>query len=180
MLWTGFWDSEITLLPKIRLLICNTCQTVQELPLFEGDPKRDDTLNFRVAEHRYPDGNEHFGALATVDEETWNGPARPDIQLKLQETFAPGEAAGLGSEFYAVKSTFSEDALKCWQQHNRTENCEDWRSEKKRLDPDTSPERAYLGLTPLHKTKPRTWLCDFCPVTSLYAQRRNREKGLDK
>ena len=165
---------------KIRLLICNTCQSIEELPLYQGDPKRDDTLNYRVAPHRFPDGNEHFGALATVDEATWNSGAREDIKLKLRETFAPGEAEGLGADFYNVKSTFSEDALRCWQQHNRTENCDDWRTEKKRLDPDTKAERRDLGVAPLTKRPARTWLCDFCPVTSIYSQRRNKAKGYDK
>lgn len=165
---------------KIRLLICNTCQSIEELPLFEGRPERDDTLNYRVAPHRFPDGNEHFGGLATIDLNTWNSPARSEIITKLRETYAPGEAAGMGGEYYDVKSTFQEDALTCWQQHSRTENCADWRSDKKRLDPDTKYERKDLGLAPVHKTKPKTWLCDFCPVTSIYSQRRNKKLGYDK
>lgn len=165
---------------KIRLLICNTCASIEELPLYSGPPEGDDTLNYRVAPHRFPDGNEHFGTLATVDEYTWNGPAREEIKLKLKETFAPGEAEGLGSDFYNVKNTYQEDALACWGQHNRTKNCEDWRSDAKRLDPDTRAERKDLNLVPIHKTKPKTWLCDFCPVTSIYSQRRNEAKGYDK
>lgn len=162
---------------KIRLLICNTCQSVEELPLYEGRPERDDTLNYRVSFHRYADGNEHFGGLATVSSTVWeNQQARQEIVAKLRtEMFRPGEAEGLGSDYYNVKSTFGEDAFTCWQAHNRTTNCDDWRSDKKRLYPDTSAERKDLGLSV--KDRPNTWLCDFCPVTSVYAQRRNEKRG---
>lgn len=162
---------------KIRLLICNTCQSVEELPMYEGRPERDDTLNYRVSFHRYADGNEHFGGLATVAATVWsNTEARGEIIRKLRtEMFRPGEAEGLGTDFYDVKSTFGEDAFTCWQQHNRTENCQDYRSDKKRLLPDTKAERKEAGLSV--KDRPNTWLCDFCPVHSLVIQRKRKARG---
>jgi hypothetical protein len=164
---------------KIRLLICNTCTSIEELPLYEGRPERDDTLNYRVSFHRFPDGKEHFGMLATVDAVSWeNQEARSEIVKKLHEAVNPGEAAGLGTDYYNIKSTFAEDALTCWGQHNTTQDCDEWRSDKKRLYPDTRGDRKELGLSP--KTRPNTWLCDFCPVTSIYAGRRNKAKGYDK
>lgn len=166
---------------KIRLLICDTCQSIEELPVYEGkNPAQDDTLNYRVAPHRFPDGNEHFGGLAIIDEDQWSNPyMRQGVIEKLKnERGAPGQGKGLGDEFYDVKNTFHEDALICWGQHNRTEDCADWRSDKKRLYPDTRGDRKELGLSA--KSRPNTWLCDFCPVTSVYAQRRNQAKGWDK
>lgn len=146
--------------------------------MYEGPPDHDDTLNFRVSFHRYPDGNEHTGMLATVPDKDWKNPqARTEIRKKLAGATAPGEGTGLGADFYNVKANFADDALVCWQAHNRTEDCDDWRSDAKRLYPDTRADRKELGLSPKAKDRPNTWLCDFCPVTSIYAQKRNEKRG---
>ena len=128
---------------KLRLLICHTCHSIQELPWYEGNPERDDTLNFRVAEHRFPDGNEHFGVLATVPESNWGkDEQRREIVAKIEEAAGvPGSGAGMGETFYDVKANFEIDALKCWGEHNRTHDCADYHSDKKRLYPDTRADR---------------------------------------
>lgn len=161
---------------KLRLLICHTCHSIQELPWYEGNPDRDDTLKFRVAEHRFPDGNEHFGVLATVPAEHWEKPShRDEIVQKIEEAAGvPGTGVGMGETFYDVKSNFQADALQCWKEHNRTHNCEDYRSDKKRLYPDTKAERKSEGLP---AQRPNTFLCDFCPVHTLVMQRQRHEQG---
>lgn len=161
---------------KLRLLICHDCETIQELPWYEGPPEHDDTLKYRVSDHRFPNGEEHRGVLATVPSDHWEKAShRQEIVEKITTASGrPGTAAGLGADFYNVKSNFQQDAMKCWKQHNRTSDCADWRSDAKRLYPDTKADRKSEGLP---TQRPNTWLCDFCPVTSIYAQKRNAARG---
>lgn len=161
---------------RIRILICHSCHSIQPLPWYEGNPENDDTLNFRVAEHRFPDGNEHFGIMATVLEKEWdNLDHRDEIVKKIQEaSVTPGSGAGMGETYYDIKSNFSEDAMKCWTvDHNRTKNCGDYRSDKKRLYPDTKAERKSEGLP---ARRPNTFLCDFCPYHQIVEQRQGSEE----
>lgn len=162
---------------KLRLLICHDCESIQELPWYDGDPRQDDTLNYRVAEHRFPNGDEHRGVLATVPVDHWEKAShRQEIVEKITTASGrPGTAAGLGATYYDVKSNFQQDAITCWKKHSRTSDCAEWRGDHKRLYPDTKADRKELGLNP--KERPNTWLCDFCPVTSIYAQKRNAARG---
>jgi len=160
---------------KLRLLICHDCESIEELPPYEGPTGNDDTLNYRVGQHRFPNGEEHIGVLATVPAANWEKPdQRHEIIRRITEAKKPGDSEGLGSPYYNVKATFQEDAMTCWKKHNRTQNCDEWRGDHKRLYPDTLSDRKEAGIT---TRRPNTWLCDFCPVTSIYSQRRNEARG---
>ena len=79
--------------------------------MYQGPADRDDTLKARLAEHRFPDGNEHFGALATVSEKSWDDPEkRKGILAEMANARGAGQGEGFGQAFYDVKSTFTEDA----------------------------------------------------------------------
>lgn len=161
---------------KIRILICHTCESVEELPWYEGPSERDDTLNYRASFHRFPDGNAHFGNLATVKEDDWaKKTVRREIVKKISAMNSPGKAEGLGQSYYDVKSNFQQDALSCWKQHGRTLNCDDFMSDKKRLYPDTRAERKDAGLSV--KERPVTWLCNFCPMQSVATTKMRRDRG---
>lgn len=164
---------------RIRLLLCYVCDSIDPLPWFDGPVEHDETLIARLKQHRTPEGHPHRGNLATVSESSWNTPDRRErIVEELSKARAGGEA-GLGTKFYDVRSTFEEDAYKCWQhEHNRTTNCEDYKSDKKRLLADTREERRDLGLSV--KTKDRaggTHLCMFCPYASIVMQRQRKAQG---
>lgn len=164
---------------RIRLLICNTCNSIQPLPFYQGRPEGDTTLHARLEEHRFPDGNEHFGNLATVSERSWNDPTkRQGILDEMKKATKPGTGDGLGDEFYDVKNTFAEDAMKCWRiEHNRTSNCQDYKHDKKRLIPNTQKERKAEGLA--HRAQDiasNTFLCDFCPYKSVVQTRVMKER----
>lgn len=167
--------------PKIRLLICYTCNSIDPLPYFDGPVEYDVTLLARAEQHRFPDGNAHFvyPGLARVSEVSWADPSRQkEIIKKLLEQ--RGGDTGLDQAFYDVRSTFEEDAMKCWRvEHNRTTDCGDYKTEPKRLLPDTREERRELGLSV--KSKDRTggsYLCDFCPYRSIVQQRVFKDRGL--
>ena len=162
---------------RIRLLICNSCNSIQPLPMYQGPADRDDTLNARLAEHRFPDGNEHFGALATVSEKSWDDPEkRKGILAEMANARGAGQGEGFGQEFYDVKSTFKEDAYYCWaREHNRTTDCGDYKSGKKRLLADTRADRRELGLD--QKSRASTFLCDFCVYKSGVVQKKAMKKA---
>ncbi len=145
---------------KVRLLICHVCGTIDEIPWYEGNPKDDRLLEYRLANHKFPSGEPHTGDLAVVNQADWKVKhVRNQILQKLGEG---RQAAGLGDDFYSLKDNFQADAMTCWKAHNHTTNCTDYHRESKRLVPDTRGDRKELGLSP--KARPNIWLCDFCPV----------------
>lgn len=164
---------------QVRLLVChNPCLTVEELPWYAGHPDNDDTLNYRVSFHRFPDGNEHFGSLHVVDKKLWDAPSvRAEIVARFPgHVGTAGSGGGLGQTHYDVKNNFQADAMECWEKHSRTHNCDEYMSEKKTLLPDTKAERKSERLSP--KDRPKSKLCMFCPVASLVAQRKRSAAGL--
>ena len=155
---------------KIRLLVCNICQTVTPLPYFDGPNEYDQTGQARAQDHKFGDGRFHPFIVGTVSEKSWDNPRiRPEILAKLSEELTPGEGEGFGQEFYDVKNTFSEDAMKCWRiDHNRTTDCQDYKTEPKRLIPNTQADRRAEGLPSRARDIPTNmFLCDFCPYKSV-------------
>lgn len=147
---------------QVRLLQCLTCKTLEEMPDYEGPSERDDILNFMVSRHKFPDGNEHFGHLHRVESKHWsNKSTRRAIENQIRESSGH---TGFDTEFYATRNTLEEDALKCFQEHNRNPGCGDYKSDRKRLQPETGTDRKNLGLD---KFQSNTFLCHFCPVHSL-------------
>lgn len=150
--------------PQIRLLYCRTCGSIEELPDFDGPPQYDDLLNISVERHRFPSGDEHIGSLFKVDIRVW---AQYEARRKIIEQIKGGASKGLGEideAFYDTKSQFAEDALKCYQAHQRPKGqCPDYMSDSKVLLPNTKADRKELGLADLSKVGgPKTKLCQFC------------------
>ncbi len=164
--------------PRIRLLICNDCGTIEPLPPFDGPVQYDDTLNYRLAGHKTADGTPHRGAMATVSSVSWDDPEKRKKILEELNKAKNGGEVGLGSDLYNLRSTFSEDAYSCWnKEHNRTMNCEDYKSDKKRLVPDTRGDRKELGLETKSSARANTWLCVFCPYHSVVMERARKAEG---
>jgi hypothetical protein len=157
----------------VRLLQCLTCRTLEELPDYQGPSERDDTLNYLVSTHRFPDGTEHMGHLHRVEEKYWNLPSmRKNIEAQIREKSGH---TGLDTGFYETKATFQDDAMKCWKKHNRTTDCGDYKTDKMRLVPDTKSERKEAGIT---GARPNTFLCDFCVCKSLIQKKVFEKQGL--
>jgi hypothetical protein len=169
--------------PRLRLLICHDCNTVDVLPMYDGPVEYDDTLNYRLADHQGPlddDGKPryyHHGSLSTVSEKSWeDSSVQRQILAEISKAHGGGEL-GLGSAIYHARSNFKEDAFTCWKQHNRTENCQDYMSDAKRLVPDTRGERKELGIETKSRRRPGTSLCVFCPYHSVVQQRAMKKQG---
>jgi hypothetical protein len=150
---------------NIRLLACKDCKTIEELPDYEGDPHEDHLLHHLTSKHR-TDEHPHIGQLFDVEKDKWQDQqVQQQVMRQISDRFTGGET-GLGSEYYDIKDTYTADALHCWGQHRRDPNCSDYKSDSKRLTPDTASERKQAGLPPYRSNKDR-YLCEFCPVHSL-------------
>jgi hypothetical protein len=159
--------------PYFRLLVCRTCKTIDELPSAEEDPG-DTLLSITVERH----GEDHTGLLYNVPKVVWlSEEMKPQVIQQIQ-----GGSTGLdvfGTQFYATRMQFGEDAMACYRQHNKPKGqCPDYRSEKKALRPQTQKDRVAAGLDV--SSAPKIYLCDFCPVKSFNMKKYNEQKGLYK
>lgn len=161
--------------PQIRLLVCRTCKSAEELPDWEGRPEDDTLLQITVERHQRPEP--HIGILYKFPVKYWAVPkAKAAIMAQIKEG-SPGLDV-FGTNYYETKSTFQEDALTCWGQHNRTKDCSDYKIDSKQLKPDTAKDRKDAGLGRPGTTGPKVYLCDFCPVKSERQKFAFKEKGL--
>jgi hypothetical protein len=168
--------------PDMRVLWCLVCDTLEELPLFDGDPEQDGHLAYLLQNHQFPSGEPHKGHLFRVPQLQWEN---TEIRRRIIEQFKGGGSKGIAEfdeTFYDVKDTFKEDAMTCFNKHLRPKGaCPDYKSEKMMLLPNTKAERKDAGLPdPKRAPGPKQYLCSFCPVDSFYAHKARTELGLDK
>jgi hypothetical protein len=173
--------------PRIRLLACGQCKTIENLGgLYEGPRDRADeydvVLNLATAKHK--DGVERIphapAVLVDVAQADWDNPeAREQIEVQIRASFDPNAETGLGSEAYAMKANFQDDAMACWAAHNRNPTCPDYKSDSKRLVPNTAAERKEAGLEKFDPNNPHTqrFLCEYCPVQSIVDQMKRKKAG---
>lgn len=172
--------------PDVRLLVCTNCKSIEVLDDYTGPQERaaefDVVLNVALEKHR--DGVEripHNGQIFRVPESQW---AQPEVQAQIrQQVIArldPNAETGLGSEAYALRDNFREDAMACWEKRSRTPACSDYKSDAKQLVPDTAGERREAGMAKFDRHNPSTkrFLCEYCPVHSLVQQAARRKAGL--
>jgi len=155
----------------IRLLICHSCRSVDELPAFHGRPEDDVLLEDLIARHVFPDGNEHMGKLAEIEEADWRDSYRRNAILE-QIKAAVEKSSGFPTEWYATKSTYQDDALKCYKKHGRPDQgCIDYCDSKKRIG---NPTRSGW------QAGPRVFLCHFCPVETWVRTQEQWQRGVYK
>lgn len=166
--------------PKIRLLFCLNCKTIEELPDFEGRPEDDVLLEITVERHQ-SSGIPHAGHLMKVPLVVWEIPkVREEIVKQIRQQGSSGLDVIMPG-FYDTKNNFFEDAMACYAAHMRPKGqCADFRTEKKRLVPKTHAERKEAGLAAPGTTGPKVYLCDFCPVRVFNERKAREQKGLYK
>lgn len=162
--------------PRIRVLYCHQCQTLDEMPDYKGPSKYDEALQAVIDQrHTEESGLKHVGQLFDVPVAAWKDRT---LRKNIIKQFKQGGSKGLAEvdpEFYNSRMIFEEDALKCFKEHLRPQTgCPDYRSKNKLLTPDTKAERKDAGLS-ARPTGHRIAICDFCPVSSYYAK---KEQGL--
>ena len=171
---------------QIRLLACKNCKSIEPLDDYTGPPEMAERWDviLNVALERHKDGVErrpHIGQLFKVPKRAWESPeVQEQILKEMTARFDPNYTTGLGDAAYAMRDNFREDAMKCWEQHMRTPNCSDYKSESKQLVPDTQAERKEAGVARFDKSNPNTqrFLCEYCPVHSLVQQAARKRAGL--
>lgn len=182
---------------EVRLLICRRCTTVEELPDYDGPADEDFLLQHVVARHQRctPGGAEVGGqtpeealtadrALARVERKHWNVPAtRQQILAQLGVA-----ATGFEQQFYDVRNTFQEDALKCYAKHGRPKDgCIDYKEPaytvgNALLSEDERKAKTQSGLIVSRDkgAKKQVYLCDFCPAKSKVQEKVFKQRGLYK
>jgi hypothetical protein len=163
-----------------RLLFCLVCQTLEELPPYDGDPELDTLLQIACENHVFPSGEPHKGKLFVLPVRAWAHTAsKKEIITQIKGGGSKG-LAEIDDTFYESRSIFLEDAMSCYKAHNKPkQGCSDWHIEKKMLIPKTEKERRAEGMEK-YKDSPgqKTYLCDFCPVAVGVAQRKQQLMGL--
>lgn len=158
---------------EIRLYICSDCKQI--IPIESADstivpPYKYDYLLHRIEEDHGWRG--HNFAVISVNKDAWDdadGSGRKTIVANIQAAAKNGGSmlskdGFLGEDLYQVKDQFKEDALTCWKQHNRTLNCDDWKTPPKLVEPDTKALRKSEGLA---QYRSNIHICNWCPVTSM-------------
>jgi len=163
-----------------RLLFCLVCQTLEELPPYDGDPELDTLLQIACENHVFPSGEPHKGKLFVLPVRAWAHTAsKKEIITQIKGGGSKG-LAEIDDTFYESRSIFLEDAMSCYKTHNKPkQGCSDWHIEKKMLIPKTEKERRAEGMEK-YKDSPgqKTYLCDFCPVAVGVAQRKQQLMGM--
>lgn len=161
--------------PYIRLLVCRTCKTIDELPPWDGPAESDVLLAITVDRH----GPEHVGVLYNVSELIWRSEG---LREQVIDQIRQGGSAGIdviSPGFYSTRMQFAEDAMSCYAQHLRPKGqCPDYMSPSKRLLPPTKAERKEVGLPdPMNAPGPKVFLCQFCPVHVYNVTKQREAKG---
>ena len=163
-----------------RLLFCLVCQTLEELPPYDGAPELDHLLAIACEQHVFPSGEPHKGKLFSLPLRAW---ANVSSKKEIIRQIKGGGSAGLAEvddTFYDSRSTFMEEAMKCYKAHNKPKDgCGDYRIKEKRLIPNTAKDRKALGMENyLDAPGPKTYMCDFCPVSVIVNQRKQKLMGM--
>ena len=167
--------------PMFRLLQCFVCDTLEELPPYDGPVEQDYLLAVACEAHVFPSGEPHKGKLFVLPLRAW---ADYNSKKEIIRQIKGGGSKGLAEvddTFYDSRSTFMEDAMKCYQAHNKPKDgCSEWHDEGKLLIPNTEKERRKEGMGK-YKDSPgkKTYLCDFCPVSVQVNQRKMKLLGME-
>jgi len=167
--------------PMFRLLFCLVCQTLEELPPYDGVPEQDYLLAVACENHVFPSSEPHKGKLFVLPLRAW---ANYESKKEIIRQIKGGGSAGLAEiddSFYDSRSIFMDDAMTCYKRHNKpTEGCSDWHARDKMLIPKTVKERRAEGMEKYEESPgAKTYLCDFCPVAVGVAQRKQKLMGMN-
>lgn len=167
--------------PQIRLFYCWDCKTIDELPDFQGRPEDDDLLAILVEKHQSA-GVAHGCTPFRVGVKLWSVKTVRDQIIKQIRSQTNGGLDELDPGYYATRSMFYEDAMKCFEKHLRPkDSCPDWQNDNKRLLPNTGDLRKEAGLTTPEKSNAtKVFLCDFCPVKSVVMTKARAAAGMYK
>ena len=160
--------------PTFRLLHCLVCGTLEELPPYDGPVEQDHLLAIACETHVFPSGEPHKGKLFVIPLRAW---ANTESKKEIIRQIKGGGSKGLDElddKFYESRSTFMDDAMKCYVAHRKpTDGCSDYQMKEKMLVPNTIKERRAEGMEKYEDSPgKKTYLCDFCPVSVIVNKRK--------
>jgi hypothetical protein len=174
----------------MRLLCCNHCHTVDEVPDFEGNLDEtggiDPLIEAVVMKHNQRDPMAHGGRnlqfspirIAVVEDSAW----ATDKEGVLKQLQSENKKVGFDAWAYEAVNTYQEDAMTCYRRHKRPDlgagkPCIDYWSDSKRIGRPTAigkqilKENEKLGARDPH-------LCQFCPYFSTVQTQARWERGM--
>lgn len=165
--------------PQLRIFYCWNCKTIDELPDFQGRPE-DDTLLALLVERHITAGIAHSCTPFRIGVKTWSNTKIREAIIKKIKSETNGGLDDLDPTYYATRSMFYEDAMKCYSLHLRPhDSCADYKTDRKRLVPNTAAERKEAGLVSPDKSgATKVYLCDFCPVKSVVMTKQRKAAGM--
>lgn len=166
----------------MRLLFCSHCKTCEEVPDIDGPEASDRILNALIERHAEREPMEHGGErlqfspfrVGAFTDHDWA--TNPDNCLKLAAE--RNKADGFNAWVYEARSTYGEDALRCFSRHHRpTEGCIDYRDDSKIIGRPTQEGRSAMkDMYKLAKSDPS--ICDYCPVHVWVTTKIRTKQGL--
>lgn len=169
--------------PMMRLLICAKCKSIDEVPAYDGPEGGEDTVQYDHTMRFFVDQHIERKCTNIQDRTVGHLPTRFWLIPKVKEGIIKQIQEGsqgldvFGTQFYATRANLMADAMTCWIQHKQTKDCDDYKSDKKLLKPDTAKDRLEAGMEKLG-SGPKVHLCDYCPMKSLVMEKYNKKKGL--
>lgn len=164
-------ENPVPVGPQIRLLVCPQCESVEMLPDYppEADPLRDVSLIYADVKHGSNTQMHHPGMQRfRIAAKDWEN---EDVKKQVLDGIWE-KTTGFTPEYYEVKNTLMDDALKCHIRHNRQIPCIDWHDSSKLLNAPTGALRRKLAKElprgmdvdrdRLAKGAPKDWLCTYC------------------
>lgn len=171
--------------PQVRVLVCYECKTQEQIPDYppSANPDNDFTLHYVDEKHGGHTQQAHHRVLHRVSEAVWKDPrARKGI---LERTW--DGKTGFTPQYYDIKDTLQEDAVKCHIAHQRQVPCIDWKDSSKRLKSPTAGDRQKLARDlprsfkgdrdAIAKGAPVQYLCEFCPVAAAVEHAKQKARG---
>lgn len=161
---------------KTGLLICWPCKKIEEIPDYDPDNADNDPRIGHIVENhlrRHPSFEDRnileWMSLGFVPTRHFKD---PQYKKQIIDQILEGNGkTGFDDEFYDTTNTFKEDALSCYQRHNRpafksntSPKCNDYLSHNMEIKPNTSRERKIAGLPTYDETKiKKSFICEYCP-----------------
>ena len=167
----------------MRLLFCDLCHTLEEVPDYEGEDPVDPLVEGLVRKHNERDPMGHAGRdvqrspmrLVKIEpdpnrmlssDEVWE----TDRENVLKQLNDENKKVGFSSWAYEAMNSYAEDALICYRRHDRPDlgngkPCIDYLSDSKRIGRPTDIGKKVLKEAPKMGTSD-PHLCQWCPYYS--------------
>lgn len=170
----------------MRLLFCNHCKSLEEIPDYDGDAEVDPLIEEVVRQHNVRAPMEHGGAnltaspmrIAVVDDLEW----AMDREKIIKQINESNKKVGFDAWVSEAHNTYGEDALKCWHAHREPgegKPCIDYWSDSKRIGRPTAEGRVVLKENPKLSTDD-PHLCQWCPYYTHVMTEVRHKKGMYK